>query len=143
MAEVQKTIAPKAMASLMIEKRKFPAPKTVQKKAYIKSFKQYQEMWEKSIKDPTGFWLEEAKTISWFTEPTKGLEYTWDTKSRKIEHTWFADGILNVSYNCLDRDLGTPTAKKVAILFQGKKIRMFGKLPTSSFIKTCANSQTF
>ncbi|MHC4756873.1 MAG: acetate--CoA ligase, partial [Planctomycetota bacterium] len=69
---------------------------------------------------PDSFWLEQAKTLSWFKEPTKSLEYTWDTKARKIEHKWFADGELNVSYNCLDRHLGTPIAKKTAILWQGE-----------------------
>jgi acetyl-CoA synthetase len=78
-------------------------------------------MWEKSIKDPAGFWLEQAKSLSWFKAPTKALEYTWDTKGRKIEHTWFADGELNVSYNCLDRHLHTPIENKIAILWQGEE----------------------
>jgi acetyl-CoA synthetase len=47
------------------------------------------------------------------------MEYTWNTKNRVIRHTCFADGVLNVSYNCLDRHMGTPTAKKVAFIFQG------------------------
>ena len=74
------------------------------------------KLWEKSINDPDSFWLEQAKTLTWFKEPTKSLEYNWDTKARKIEHTWFKDGELNVSYNCLDRHLGTPVAKKTAII---------------------------
>ncbi len=113
--------AQKAMTSLMTETRKFPPPKSIQQKAYIGSFEQYKKMWEKSIKDPSGFWLEQANVLHWFKKPTKGLEYTWDTKNRKIQHSWFADGVLNVSYNCLDRHLGTPTAKKVAILWQGEE----------------------
>ena len=110
----------KAIDSLMTEKRTFPPPPAIKANAYISSVEQYQEMWEKSIKDPDGFWLEQAKSLSWFKEPTKSLEYTWDTKSRKIEHTWFADGELNVAYNCLDRHLGTPTAKKTALIWQGE-----------------------
>jgi acetyl-CoA synthetase len=78
-------------------------------------------MWEKSIKDPAGFWLEQAKSLSWFKAPTKALEYTWDTKGKKVEHTWFADGELNVSYNCLDRHLHTPIENKIAILWQGEE----------------------
>ncbi len=109
----------KAINSLMTESRTFPPPEAIQKNAHISSDAQYQEMWEKSIKDPDGFWLEQAKSLSWFKEPTKSLEYTWDTKARKIEHTWFADGQLNISYNCLDRHLGTPIAKKTAIIWQG------------------------
>ena len=108
-----------SMKSLMSESRKFPPPESVQSNAYVNSEEQYQKMWEQSINDPDGFWLEQAKSLSWMKEPTKSLEYTWDTKARQIEHTWFADGTLNVSYNCLDRHLGTPTSKKTAIIWQG------------------------
>jgi acetyl-CoA synthetase len=110
----------KGMASLMSAGRTFPPPANIQSNAYITSDEQYKEMWDKSINDPDGFWLEQAKSLTWSKEPTKSLEYTWDTKARKIEHTWFADGELNVSYNCLDRHLGTPTAQKTAILWQGE-----------------------
>ena len=33
---------------------------------------------------------------------------------------WFVGGKLNVSYNCLDRHLGTPTAKKAALIWEGE-----------------------
>ncbi|MFQ5963703.1 MAG: acetate--CoA ligase [Candidatus Scalinduaceae bacterium] len=111
----------KKMDSPTTESRRFPPPPELKANAYVSSEEQYKEMWEKSIKDPDGFWLEEAKTLTWFKKPTKSLEYTWDTKSRKIEHTWFADGELNVSYNCLDRHLGTPIARKTAIIWQGEE----------------------
>ncbi|HUW19724.1 MAG TPA: acetate--CoA ligase [Sedimentisphaerales bacterium] len=110
----------KGIDSLMTESRTFPPPPAIKAKAYISSTKQYQQMWEQSLNDPDGFWLEQAKSLAWFKQPTKGLEYTWDTKKRKIEHKWFADGELNVAYNCLDRHLGTPTAKKTALLWQGE-----------------------
>ena len=109
-----------AIQSLMTEDRTFPPPPAIAADAYVSSEEQYKKMWEQSINDPDGFWLEQAKSLSWFKEPTKSLEYTWDTKSRKIEHTWFADGELNISYNCLDRHLGTPTAKKTALIWQGE-----------------------
>ena len=111
----------KSMTSLMTEDRKFPPPASIAAKAYIGSMKQYQQMWEQSINEPDKFWLEQAKSLTWFKNPTKGLEYTWDTQNRKIEHTWFADGQLNVSYNCLDRHLKTAAAKKTAIIWQGEE----------------------
>ena len=111
----------KGMQSLMVETRKFPPTPQVQSRAYIKSFEQYEQMWQRSLKDPDGFWMEQAQTLSWFKTPTKALEYAWDTKRRTINHTWFADGELNVSYNCLDRHLNTPAADKTAILFQGEE----------------------
>ena len=110
----------KSIDSLMTEKRVFPPPSSIQSNAYVTSEAQYRELWERSIDDPDAFWLEQAKSLTWFKEPTKGLEYTWDTANRRIEHTWFADGELNVSYNCLDRHLDTPFAKKTAILWQGE-----------------------
>jgi acetyl-CoA synthetase len=110
----------KAIDSLMTEQRTFPPPQNIKANAYVDSPQQYQQMWEKSLDDPDGFWLEQAKSLAWFKEPTRGLQYTWDTKSRRIEHTWFADGELNVAYNCLDRHLGTPVAKKTALLWQGE-----------------------
>ena len=110
----------KAIDSLMSEGRTFPPPEQIKANAYVSSMEQYQQMWEQSINEPDSFWLEQAKSLHWFKEPTKALEYTWDTKNRQIEHTWFEDGQLNVSYNCLDRHLGTPVAKKTALLWQGE-----------------------
>ncbi|MBC8384698.1 MAG: acetate--CoA ligase [Candidatus Cloacimonetes bacterium] len=110
----------KAITSLAHEGRTFPPPEKMRKNAHITSDEQYKEMWEKSINDPDGFWLEQAETLHWFKKPTKGLKYNWDTKARKIEHTWFEDGEMNVSYNCLDRHLGTPIENKTAIIWQGE-----------------------
>jgi len=103
------------------ETRKFSPPAEIQKNSWVSSMDQFQKMWDQSINDPDNFWLEQAKMLDWFKEPTKSLEYTWDTKNRKIEHTWFADGELNVSVNCLDRHLGTERENKTAILWQGEE----------------------
>ncbi len=110
----------RAIDSLMNEDRTFPPSAERSAKAHIKSHQQYQEMYDRSINDSDGFWLEQAKELHWFKEPTKAREFTWDTDARKIEHTWFADGELNVCYNCLDRHLGTPTADKAALVWQGE-----------------------
>ncbi|MEJ5260256.1 MAG: acetate--CoA ligase [Anaerohalosphaeraceae bacterium] len=113
--------ASKGLKSLLTENRTFPPPASIRANAWVSSMEQYQKMWEQSIKEPDKFWLQQAETLTWFKKPTKGLEYTWNTKARKISHTWFADGQLNVSYNCLDRHLNTPVANKVAILWQGEE----------------------
>jgi acetyl-CoA synthetase len=115
MAEGQKSIS-----SFAGESRTFPPPKAAVDKAYLKSFDQYYKMYRESVDNPEKFWLEQAKTLHWYKAPKKTLEYTWDSKKRVIKHTWFADGELNAAYNCLDRHLGTPTEKKVAILWQGE-----------------------
>jgi len=110
----------KSISSLMVETRTFPPSEEVRKRAHIKSYDEYYQMWKRSIEDCDNFWLEQAETLSWFKKPTKALEYTWNTEARIIRHTWFADGELNASYNCLDRHLNTPIAKKTAIIWQGE-----------------------
>ncbi|NNJ47701.1 MAG: AMP-binding protein, partial [Acidimicrobiia bacterium] len=53
--------------------------------------------------DWVGFWRDQALSrISWFNEPTEVLD-----DSNPPFYRWFADGELNLSYNCLDRHLDT------------------------------------
>jgi acetyl-CoA synthetase len=104
--------------SLMTETRTFPPSAETVKRAYINA-DLYQQMYERSIKDPDGFWLEQANGLEWFKKPTVARKYAWDTEARKIQHTWFEDGQLNVSVNCLDRHLKTK-GNKVALLWQGE-----------------------
>ena len=106
-------------SSLMQEGRTFPPSKEVIQRAYI-NHAQYQQMYDRSIKDPDGFWLEQAATLDWIKKPTKGRKYVWDTAGKRVEHTWFEDGQLNVTVNCLDRHLKTKTRDKIAILWQGE-----------------------
>jgi acetyl-CoA synthetase len=116
MSEQTKSVS---TATLLQETRKFPPPPEVVKRAHINA-EQYQRMYERSIRDPDGFWLEQCNTLTWFRKPTVGRKYVWDTAARKIQHTWFEDGQLNVSVNCLDRHLSTAIRNKVALLWQGE-----------------------
>ena len=75
---------------------------------------------QRSLREPDKFWLEQAATLDWFKKPTVAGKHTWDTDARKIQHTWFEDGQLNVTVNCLDRHLKTATRDKVAIIWQGE-----------------------
>src|SRR5690242_8980613 len=106
-------------SSLLQESRTFPPSPEVVKRAHINNG-QYQKMYERSIKDPDGFWLEQAATLDWIKQPAKGRKYVWDTAGKKVEHTWFEDGQLNVTVNCLDRHLKTKTRDKIALLWQGE-----------------------
>ena len=65
--------------------------------------------------DNEGFWAEQAKNeIDWHKPFTKGLD-----QSNAPHFTWFEDGEMNVSYNCIDRHLETK-ANKTAIVFEGE-----------------------
>jgi acetyl-CoA synthetase len=63
----------KSISSLMVENRTFPPSEEVRKRAYIKSFDEYYQMWKHSIDDCENFWLEQAKTLSWFKKTTKDI----------------------------------------------------------------------
>ena len=75
----------------------------------------YQAMYERSIKDPDGFWREQAKRLDWYKEPTRIKEGGFDGDVRV---RWYGDGELNVCYNCIDRHL-PQRANRVAIIWEG------------------------
>src|SRR5579885_2524369 len=111
-----------SITSLQKDSLAFPPPPAVSAKAHIGSFEKYKEMYDRSLREPHSFWLEQAhQELVWFKKPAQTLEYTWDSKKRIIQHTWFADGRLNVASNCLDRHLEGPLKDKTAILWQGEK----------------------
>jgi acetyl-CoA synthetase len=105
--------------SLQHETRTFPPAAAAMERAHINAAT-YAKMYERSVQDSDAFWLEQCNSLEWFKQPTVARQYTWDTAARKIEHTWFADGVLNVSVNCLDRHLQTATRTKTAIIWQGE-----------------------
>jgi len=79
--------------------------------------KKYQEMYQRSIKDPDGFWAEQAKQfVTWIKPWTKVSDWSFDAKNLHIR--WFEGAKLNVAYNCLDRHL-EKRGNQTAILWEG------------------------
>jgi acetyl-CoA synthetase len=77
---------------------------------------QYDEMYDRSIRDPNGFWAEQAKRLDWVKFPSKIKNTSFAYPDISIK--WFEDGVLNVSYNCLDRHLAT-RGDQTAIIWEG------------------------
>ena len=76
----------------------------------------YQQMYQRSIQDPEGFWAEQADTfVSWFKKWDRVLE--WDFHAAQTK--WFLGGKLNVSYNCLDRHVEAGAGQQTALIWQG------------------------
>ncbi|HEX3945341.1 MAG TPA: acetate--CoA ligase [Rhizomicrobium sp.] len=75
----------------------------------------YEEMYARSVRDPEGFWQEQAQRIDWIGPFTKVKNVSWDPDNLFIK--WFEDGILNVSANCIDRHL-QKRAKQTAIIWE-------------------------
>ena len=104
--------------SLMQESRTFPPSPEVKAHALINA-EQFNALYERSVRDPDAFWLEQAGTLEWVKKPTIARKFIWDTAARKIEHTFFEDGQLNLTTNCLDRHVKTALRDQVAIIWQG------------------------
>ncbi|MBM4351866.1 MAG: acetate--CoA ligase [Deltaproteobacteria bacterium] len=77
-------------------------------------FKKYFEVYNRSIKDPEGFWTEEARKLDWFKTWDKVLD--WQPPYAK----WFVGGELNASFLCVDRHVKTWRRSKVAIYWEGE-----------------------
>ncbi len=76
----------------------------------------YQRMYDHSVRDPEGFWREQAKRIHWFKPFTQVKDVSYGPGDVHIR--WFADGTTNVSYNCVDRHLPAK-ADDTAIIWEG------------------------
>jgi propionyl-CoA synthetase len=60
----------------------------------------YQNFYQRSIGDPSGFWAEQAGLIDWKVQPTQICDY-----SSPPFANWFAGGITNLCHNAIDRHL--------------------------------------
>jgi acetyl-CoA synthetase len=102
----------------------YEVPAEWSKRAYVDDAK-YLAMYERSIKDPDGFWGEEAKRIDWFRPFTKVKNTSYDPHNVSIK--WFEDGVTNIAHNCVDRHLAT-RGDQVAIIWEGDDPRADRKI---------------
>jgi acetyl-CoA synthetase len=100
-----------AIDSILKENRIFPPPARFQQHATVSSLAAYHQLCEAAEQDYEGFWANYARTlISWqipFTQTFNG--------SNAPFFRWFEDGVLNISYNCLDRHLESKGNKTALI----------------------------
>ena len=103
-----------AIETLKQENRIFdPSPEFV-KNATISGMDAYRAMVKEAETDYEGFWARLAQeNVLWHKPFTKTLD-----ESNAPFYKWFEDGLLNVSYNCLDRNLENGNADKTAIIFE-------------------------
>ena len=100
--------------SVSHETRVFPPPEGFAKQANISGMAAYHALCDEAARDYTGFWARLAReNLLWHKPFTEVLD-----ESKAPFYRWFHDGQLNVSYNCLDRNLQNGNAEKVAIIFE-------------------------
>ncbi|MEO1794380.1 MAG: AMP-binding protein, partial [Pseudomonadota bacterium] len=93
----------------------YPVPAEWAARAWVDNEK-YLEMYERSVRDPEGFWSEMGQRIDWMTPYTKVQNTTFGPGEVSIK--WYEDGVTNVCYNCVDRHLKT-RADQTAIIMEG------------------------
>jgi acetyl-CoA synthetase len=108
MGEATREAAEAAIDVLLQERREFPPSAEFASGAVVSD----PGVYERAEADLDGFWLDQTREfLTWATPPAQGLE--WDPP----HCTWFADGALNVSANCLDRHVEAGRGDKVAYHF--------------------------
>ncbi len=75
----------------------------------------YRALYDRSLADPEGFWIEQAGRLDWSTPPSEAGRSSFDEADFGI--SWFADGQLNVAANCIDRHLAE-RAETTAIIWE-------------------------
>ena len=93
----------------------YAVPAPWKRKAFINDAT-YKEMYAESVSKPEKFWAKHAKRLDWFTFPKKIKNTSYGYP--KVSIKWFEDGVLNVSYNCIDRHL-KKRANQTAIIWEG------------------------
>ena len=96
------------------ETRIFNPPAAFASSAAISGMDGYNALCAEAAQDYEGFWARLAReTLAWHKPFTKVLD-----ESNAPFYKWFEDGLLNVSYNCLDVNLSNGNADKTAVIFE-------------------------
>ncbi len=74
------------------------------------SYNSYKEVYERSITDPEGFWMDASQAIDWDTAPSKALFDKGDDL-----YEWFSDGMVNTCWNAVDRHVEAGRGDQIAI----------------------------
>ena len=117
------------MTDLYPVKPEFAAKARITREQYLRDY-------QASIDDPDAFWGQAAERLQWFRKPTQVKDVSYALDDFHIR--WFADGELNASVNCLDRQLAE-RGDKIALLFEpdGPDSPSYGVTYRELYERTC------
>ena len=117
------TLTPSSISNLLCVEEEYPAPKIVVEQVQNKDWK---ADYERSVKDPEGFWEDEALKFQWTKPWTRVLD--WDG----VHHKWFIGGKTNITINALDRHAKSERSNRAAFIWLGEdgteRIVTYGQL---------------
>ncbi len=92
----------------------YPPLSEIAADAHVGSFDDYREQYERSLADSAAYWDREAAALTFFHPYHTVVNADFESAN----FSWFAGGMLNVAYNCVDRHL-EERADQAAILWAG------------------------
>jgi acetyl-CoA synthetase len=97
----------------LLQNEEFPPPPEFAKRAKVRD----QAVYEKAAADGPAWWADQARErLDWQTPFSSVLD-----DSNPPFYSWFADGRLNASYNCLDRHVEAGHGDRVAFHWRGEE----------------------
>ena len=82
--------------------------------SHVSGMAAYHKLMDEATSDYSGYWARLAREfVTWKKPFTRSLD-----DSEAPFYKWFEDGTLNVSYNCLDRNVLAGKGAKTAIIFE-------------------------
>ena len=72
----------------------------------------YRELFDASVADPTAFWAQAARAVTWTREPEQILDDT-----NPPFYRWFPDAELNTCANALDRHVAAGRGEQAALIY--------------------------
>ena len=102
------------ITSLLQEDRLFEPSEQFKQNANFSSKQDYDDLRKHAQEYPLEFWEQQAQNLHWFESWKTILEWDYPHAS------WFKEGKINASYNCLDRHINTSHKDKIAIYWEGE-----------------------
>jgi len=102
-------VSDEKLSNLLQENRTFEPPADLAAAANVRA-----DVYDRAA-DPEEFWAEAARRLHWGTPFTEVLDWSNPPFAK-----WFADGKLNVAYNCVDRHVEAGNGDRVAFHFVGE-----------------------
>ena len=98
-----------------MEPKTFPVDPGIAASAHFNE-DSYEKAYRQSLSDPASFWREQGRRLDWFEPYSEISDVSWDKNDLHIR--WYADGVLNACYNCVDRHLES-RGEETAIIWEG------------------------
>lgn len=102
------------VASEVVTPSEFPA-------GNLRSLAEYDEMYARSVADPSAFWADIADSFHWERRFDEVVDANFDSTKGKVFSSWFSGGTTNLCYNALDRHVAAGKGDQVAFYHESNE----------------------